>query len=210
MQSLRRLPFIRCLTGSEMWNVHSLSTKVKDSLKSCGASDADFGRWAGASIPAEMCSVQVEKLNGRITLAHSVENLMEGTTSPWMHFRAPNVRGEWGHKLILVVMSVTQSGLKMLTALRNQVLPGKCFSPNEKALCRVDTTERWARLLMIDPALIAFLAAELQEEDLWSQMVVVPVSEEAVVVGAEWVDVDSLHGTGLAQLNLLASLRARV
>lgn len=58
------------------------------------------------------------------------------------------------------------------------------------------------------PGLVGFMAAELQAIELCTQMVVVPVNAEARCSGTEWVGVNDLHNSELAEIALLA--RARV
>ena len=111
--------------------------------------------------------------------------------------------GIWKSKLLLVVVSTDQSGFKIMTAAGRQALPGKCFTEDEKAQCRVETAEGWARSMLKQPGLVGFMAAEMQATDLCTQMVVVPVSAEAHCSGTEWVGVNDLHNSELAEIALL-------
>ena len=199
--------FVRPLRGAEMWNIHALSLEVADSLKSLGASCSDLGRWSGAAIPAEMCNAQVGRLHSRIHMAHAIEDVVSQSSIPWVHCRAPAVPGTWKSKLLLVVISTNQSGFKIMTGAGRQALPGKCFTEGEKAQCRVETAQGWAGSVLKQPGLVGFMAAELQAPDLSTQMVIVPVSAEIHCNGTEWVSVNDLSNSQLAEVALLAKAR---
>ena len=95
-----------------------------------------------------------------------------------------------------------------MTTVGRHALPGQCFTEDAKAQCRVETAECWARSMLKQTVLAGFMAAKLLATDLCTQMVVVPVNAEAQCSGTEWVDVDDLHSSELAEVALLA--RARV